>query len=226
MYKKCFTDRITDKYVNEMESYNVWIGNNKIETPKIKYYKLKGKLSFQILIIDENGMNFLIDNYPSFIKYGIVEIKDEKLIIDTYYMSEDNPKSYYVGKLKDETNYGENRKNEDLKNGVIRYYVKNNWVVDNEKIEVLLDGYKEYHYDSNNRLVMEQNYKDRFIGIDKYGNQTFWDSQKQIIEHLRFKLGSMTQRFSLYPKSDIKLNKKSLDNLFDDNYWKNLTNFK
>jgi hypothetical protein len=219
MYKKCYSERLDKKYYEEMEGLTVWERKKQIKNPKIKYYyPTKSKFSKdKILVIDENGMNFLKDNYP-IDKWGLEEIEYKKVVIEHYYMTVKNPSSYYIGKLSDGTNYGENRKKDDKKNGVIRYYVKNNWIMDNEKIRVDLDGYKLYHYDSTNRLIMEENYRSVQMGIDKWGNFTKWDNQLQRVIHTKMFLGSSGTMY--FNDNRLRMTKDGVKNFFNDFYFK------
>ena len=74
MYKKCFSipqwksDKIND-------SYKVIIRKKLIKNPKNKYYRLNG---YTDLVIDENGFNFLLDNYPHLVK-KLTEVDRDKL---------------------------------------------------------------------------------------------------------------------------------------------------
>ena len=64
MYKKCFSEKMNNQYYDELNHYTVYIREKQIKNPKIDYYKLNWKEVNPLLIIDENGMNFLKDNYP------------------------------------------------------------------------------------------------------------------------------------------------------------------
>ena len=218
MYKKIYNERMDKEYWDEMNSLKTLERKIQIKNPKIKYYKVNFNTpSDRILVINENGMNFLKDNYP-IDSWGMEEVKDKKIVIQNYFWSEENPKSYYIGKLKDGTNYGLNRKIIDKKKGVIRYYVKNNWVLNNEKVEVVLKDYKEYHYDSKGRLLMEKNYGDKFLMFDKWGNSCFWNNQKQRLFHTKHFLGSSG---SLHFNSKrIRMTKKGVKDYFNHFYWK------
>ena len=208
----------------EESEVTILIRKNQIKNPKIKYYKpTKHSLSKdKILVIDENGMNFLKDNYP-IDKWGLKEVKDEKIVLPkSVYWNVTNSKSYYIGKHKDGTDYGEHRKKIDKEKGVIRYYVKNNWNVVNEKVEVILKGYKQYHYDSNGRLLMEEYYKDIPMGIDKWGNFTYWDNRNQKVRHCGMFLGGSGTMF--HQSNRLRVTKRGVKDFFNDFYHKTVMN--
>lgn len=219
MYKKVYGERMDSKYWEEMNSLQTIERKSQIKKPKIKYYRVTKLVKGieRLLIIDENGMNFLKDNYP-IDSWGMEEVKDKKIVIKNYLWSENNPKSYYVGKLKDGTNYGENRKKFDKEKGVIRYYVKNNWVLNNEKVEVVLKDYKEYHYDSKGRLLMEENYGDKFLMFDKWGNSCYWNNQKQRLFHTKHFLGSSGSMY--HTSKRLRMTKEGTKEFFNHFYWK------
>jgi len=64
MYKKVYGERMDSNYWEEMNSLQTIERKSQIKKPKIKYYKVTNLVKGieRLLIIDENGMNFLKDN--------------------------------------------------------------------------------------------------------------------------------------------------------------------
>jgi hypothetical protein len=178
MYKKIYSEKIDDRYKEEMNDLTVYVRENQIENPIIKYFKLnKNPICNDILIINQNGFNFLEDNYPIY-NWGLEEIKDEEIITDNYVWI----------------------------NGDVEMEIK-----------IVLKGYKEYHYDSENNLIEKKDYSDNLLGIDKWGNLTFWDNQKQTVIHQKQFIGSSGNLNFNYKR--IKLTKNNIKNYFNDYYF-------
>lgn len=175
MYKKCYVEKVDSEFENEMEKLSVYVRKNQIKNPKVKYYKLKGKFDFQRLLIDENGMNFLIDNYPYLVD-KLVEVN------------------------KNDTNSVE-------------------WW-DNEKIDVMINelNYEYEYYNSKNTLINTKPIIDKLLGIDEFGNVVYWNVKKQIVVHQKQFIGGSGTMYSNNKR--VKINKKGLNNFFNDFYYK------
>jgi hypothetical protein len=187
MYKKCFSEKMNNQYYDELNHYIVYIREKQIKNPKIDYYKLNWKEVNPLLIIDENGMNFLKDNYP--------HLKQRLSKVDK---SEFNETIIY--------------KDVKLKNG--------NTISDTITKKVV--GYKFISYNSKNKIIEEENYKEKLLGIDKLGNQIYWNSQKQIIINHTQYLGNSGNRFYQHPNHRLRLKKKDLQRLFNPQYFENI----
>ena len=92
-------------------------------------------------------------------------------------------------------------------------------VWDGDEIDIRVKGkYEYYYYRKDGKLKEKKPIGDKCLGLSKWGDPTFWNTSKQIIEHQLNFVGLMGNR---KPNKLLRFKREDLNEMFDPQYFEN-----